>query len=77
MQPGARRSEWSGRHGDALKVRIAAPATEGRANRTLIAFLAGQFGVPKRRVVIEHGLHGRDKRVRVIAPAVLPGDLFP
>jgi uncharacterized protein (TIGR00251 family) len=40
VQPGARRTEVAGIHGDALKLRLAAPAMEGKANGALRAFLA-------------------------------------
>ena len=69
MQPGAKKSEVSGVHGDALKVRIAAPPVEGKANAALIEFLAEAFGVPKRNVTITRGETGRRKTVRVDAPA--------
>jgi uncharacterized protein (TIGR00251 family) len=75
VQPGAKRCELNGLHGDALKVRVAAPATGGRANRALVAFLAEQFDVPKSRVMLEHGQGGRRKRVRVIEPTRLPDGL--
>ena len=77
VQPGARRSELAGRHGSALKVRVAAPPVEGRANHALIAFLAELFAVPKSHVRLERGRGGRNKRVRVISPAHLPADIAP
>jgi uncharacterized protein (TIGR00251 family) len=76
VQPGATRSALVGSHGDALKVRIAAPPVDGRANRALITFLADLFAVPRSRVLIERGTGGRSKRVRVVAPGHLP-DGFP
>lgn len=63
VQPGASRTEFAGRHGDRIKVRIAAPAADGKANDALIAFLAAQFGVPRRNVRIAAGLKSRRKRV--------------
>jgi uncharacterized protein (TIGR00251 family) len=63
VQPGAKRSEFAGQHGDRIKLRLAAPAVEGRANEALIEFLAGYFGVPKRNVRIASGLKSRQKRV--------------
>ena len=63
VQPGAKRSEFAGEHGGRVKLRLAAPAIEGRANEALIEFLAGYFGVPKRNVRIEAGLKSRQKRV--------------
>ena len=77
VQPGAKRSELAGLRGEALKVRVAAPAVDGRANLALAAFLAEQFGVPKGRVVLERGAGGRRKRVRVVAPTRLPPGLPP
>lgn len=47
MSPGARRTEVVGRHGDRLKVRLAAAPEKGAANRELIAFLARALGLPK------------------------------
>jgi uncharacterized protein (TIGR00251 family) len=63
VQPGASRSEFAGEHGGRLKVRLAAPAAEGRANSELVEFLASYFGVPKRNVRISAGLKSRRKRV--------------
>ena len=63
VQPGAKRSEFAGRHGERVKIRLAAPATENRANEALIAFLAEHYRVPRRNVRIASGLKSRDKRV--------------
>lgn len=63
VQPGARRSEFAGQHGERVKIRLAAPAVENRANEALIEFLAGHYRVPKRSVRIAAGLKSRDKRV--------------
>ena len=65
VQPGAKRTEFAGRHGERLKVRLAAPPVEGRANEALIEFLAAEYGVPKRNVTIESGLSSRQKRVSI------------
>ena len=64
-QPGAKRSEVVGAFGDALKIRLAAPPIEGRANEELIRFLAGLLGASKRQVEIVAGPGSRRKRVRV------------
>jgi uncharacterized protein (TIGR00251 family) len=63
VQPGASRSEFAGRHGDRIKVRLSAPPVEGKANDALIEFLAAHFGVPRRSVRIMAGLKSRQKRV--------------
>jgi uncharacterized protein (TIGR00251 family) len=65
VQPGASRSEFAGRHGERLKLRLAARAVDGKANEALVEFLAGYYGVPKRSVRIVSGLKSRDKRVVV------------
>lgn len=63
IQPGASRSEFAGKHGERIKIRLAAPAVEGKANEALVEFLAGHYGVPKRSVRIAAGLRSRRKRV--------------
>ncbi|HZU81114.1 MAG TPA: DUF167 domain-containing protein [Acidimicrobiales bacterium] len=65
VQPGASRSEVAGVHGDALKLRVAAPAIEGRANAAVLALLAEVLGVPLSALRITAGGHGRRKRVAV------------
>jgi len=64
-QPGARRTELVGLHGDSLKIRIAAPPVDGRANELLLAFLAREFGVLRSTVSIRSGSTARRKRVRL------------
>lgn len=73
VQPRASRTEIAGRHGDALKIRLAAPPADGAANRELVRFLAAQLGVPRRAVVILSGETSRRKVVAVqgAAPAAL------
>jgi uncharacterized protein (TIGR00251 family) len=63
VQPGAARSEFAGKHGERIKVRLAAPAHEGKANAALVEFLADYYQVPRRNVRIESGLKSRRKRV--------------
>ena len=46
--PNAPRDEIAGWLGDALKVRVHAPALEGRANEELCTFLANELGLPRR-----------------------------
>jgi len=63
VQPGAKRSEFAGRHGERLKVRLAAPAVDNKANEALVEFLAEYYGVPRRNVTIVSGVRSRQKRV--------------
>jgi len=72
VQPGASRTEVAGVHGDALKIRLAAPPAEGRANAALIAFLAEAFGVPRASVTLLRGAASRRKSVRIDRPAKRP-----
>lgn len=72
VQPGAKRTEAAGTHGDALKIRLAAPPVDGKANAELVRFLAEAFGVPKRQVAILHGATSREKRVRIDSPVWRP-----
>lgn len=72
VQPGAKRSEVSGLHGDALKIRLAAPPIEGRANAALCKFIAETFGVPQRQVELKQGAQSRHKVVAVTGSLVDP-----
>ncbi|MBU0753147.1 MAG: YggU family protein [Gammaproteobacteria bacterium] len=65
VQPGARRTEVVGRHGEALKIRLAAPPVDGKANACLLAFLAERLGVAKSQVLLVSGESSRAKRVKV------------
>jgi len=65
-QPNASRSEFCGLYGeDALKVRVAAPAVEGAANKELSKFIAKQFKVPKSSVVFVSGQSSKIKLIRL------------
>jgi uncharacterized protein (TIGR00251 family) len=64
LQPGARRTARCGEHGGRLKIAVAAPPLEGRANEALTAWIAAQLDVPRRHVSVISGLHSRDKTVR-------------
>jgi uncharacterized protein (TIGR00251 family) len=65
VQPGAGRSAVVGKHGNALKVRVAAPPVEGRANAALLAILASVLGAKEADVELASGESSRAKRVRV------------
>jgi uncharacterized protein len=67
-QPGAKRTAIHGTHAGAIKVKIAARASEGAANEALIEFLAEVLQVPRRRCVLVSGQTSREKRVRIESP---------
>jgi len=59
-------------HGGTLKIRLAAPAVDGKANAALIALLADAFGVPERGVTLVRGAGSRRKIVRITGPGLRP-----
>ena len=63
--PNAPRTEIAGWLGDTLKIKVHAPALEGRANESLCAFLAEKLGLPKRAVTLLQGEKSRQKVVRI------------
>ena len=65
VQPRASRSEIVGPHGDALKVRLAAPPVDGAANEELVRLLAREYKVPSSAVTILSGHSSRRKTVKV------------
>ncbi|MCX7893349.1 MAG: DUF167 domain-containing protein [Burkholderiales bacterium] len=65
VQPGAKSNAVAGLHGDALKVRVAAPPAAGRANAALEAFLAERLGVARSSVRVARGGSSRAKQVVV------------
>jgi uncharacterized protein (TIGR00251 family) len=64
-QPGAGKTELVGRHGDALKMRVAVPPERGRANEALGKLLAETFGVKAAAVTVVGGETSRTKRFKV------------
>lgn len=55
----------AGIHGDALKVRLAAPPVDGAANEACVAYLARCLDLPRGRVIIVSGWSSREKLIRV------------
>ena len=64
-QAGAGKSEVVGRHGPAVKVRIAAPPSGGRANDALVELLATELGLKPGQVAVVSGEASRTKRIRL------------
>lgn len=63
--PGASRSEVVGRHGEAWKLRVTAPAESGKANDAVVDLLATTLEIPRARIEIVSGRGSRDKTVVV------------
>ncbi|WP_126447079.1 DUF167 domain-containing protein [Sulfuricystis multivorans] len=69
IQPGAKKTEVAGLYGNALKIRLAAPPVEGKANDALHAFLAKKLGAGRKAVELVSGETSRTKRVRILGVA--------
>jgi len=65
VAPGASRAGIVGRHGEAWKVRVAAPPEGGRANDAVVRLLAETLSVPREAVTLVSGHGGRDKIVEL------------
>lgn len=65
VSPGARRNELVGRHGEAWKIRVAAPPEGGRANDAVLDLLARELSLPRRSLSIVSGQAAREKVVRM------------
>jgi hypothetical protein len=63
--PNAKIDKVSGEHNGAIKIKLQAPAIEGKANAALRRFLAEQLSIPQRAVVLERGERSRDKVLRI------------
>ena len=65
IQPGAKKTECAGLHGDALKIRLAAPPVDGKANEALVKFVAERLGLAKSAVLLKSGQTSRRKVLEV------------
>ena len=63
--PNAKSDTIVGERGDAIKIKLRAPAVEGKANSALISFLAEQLNISQRAIVLEHGQRSRNKLIRI------------
>lgn len=67
IQPGAKKTEVAGLYGDALKIRLAAPPVDGKANVALIGFVAERLQLAKSAVSLKSGQTSRRKVLEVTA----------
>ena len=61
IQPGAKKTECAGLHGEALKIRLAAPPVDGKANEALLRYVAERLSLPKSAVTLKSGQTSRHK----------------
>lgn len=73
-KPSARRDGFGRVMAGRLQVQIAAAPEDGKATARLLAFLAGQFGVPRTAVELRYGLASAKKGVCIRAPLRLPAE---
>lgn len=69
VTPNAPRTQADGLHDGQLRVRLHAPPVDGKANEALVAWLAGELGLPRRAVALLRGDTTRRKALAVAAPA--------
>lgn len=67
VSPNARRTRAEGLHDGALRVKLAAPPVDGKANEALLAWLAAEFGLPRRGVRLLRGETSRRKQIELAA----------
>ncbi|HHJ0475397.1 TPA: DUF167 domain-containing protein, partial [Legionella pneumophila] len=70
IQPGAKCNQVVGAVGEELKIKIAAPSIEDKANMELVRYLSVLFKVPKSQIKIKRGLKSRHKIIEVIGCGV-------
>jgi uncharacterized protein (TIGR00251 family) len=63
--PNAKANQVIGAHGAAIKIKLRAPAVEGKANAALRSFLAEELKIPERNIALVRGQKSRDKLIRI------------
>ena len=63
--PNAKIDKISGEYNSAIKIKLRAPAVDGKANAALRRFLAERLSIPQRAIVLERGERSRDKLIRI------------
>ncbi|MGB6607203.1 MAG: DUF167 domain-containing protein, partial [Atribacterota bacterium] len=63
--PGSSKNKIIGAYNNALKISIAAPPVEGKANKKCIAYLAKYFDVAKSKIEIISGQTGKNKLIKI------------
>ena len=63
--PNAKINKVSGEYNNAIKIKLRAPAVEGKANGALRRFLAEELGTSQHAIILERGERSRDKVIRI------------
>ncbi len=69
IQPGAKQTRIVGLYGEALKISLAAPPVDGKANQALLRFLAEELAIPMRSLCLSSGETSRRKVVVIQQPS--------
>jgi uncharacterized protein (TIGR00251 family) len=65
VNPNAKLDEVVGEHGGLIRIKLRAPALEGKANAALLSFLATELEIPKRAILLKRGQRSREKLIRI------------
>ena len=65
LQPKSSKNEMAGPYRDGIKVKVTAPPIEGKANESLIRFLAKEIGISPSSIEMIKGQHAREKILRI------------
>ena len=68
VAPNAKRTACMGLHGDALRIRLAAPPVDGAANEALVRWMADQLGLARSAVVLVRGTTSKRKQLAIGMP---------
>ena len=68
VSPNAKRMAANGLHDGALRLRLAAPPVDGKANALLLGWLADELGCPQRAITLLRGDNSRRKLLQVDLP---------
>lgn len=71
IQPGAKQTRIVGLYGEALKISLAAPPVDGKANQALLRFLAEELAIPMRSLCLSSGETSRRKVVIIQQPSAI------
>jgi uncharacterized protein (TIGR00251 family) len=63
--PRSSRNDIAGKENDIYRIKLTAPAVEGKANKALLSFLAKRLGIPKTQIQIFSGERSRTKSLRI------------
>ncbi len=72
IQPGARQSQLAGLYDNCIKIQLAAPPVDGKANKALIDYLAQLLARPRTSICITRGHNNRRKTITIDGISQLP-----